>query len=72
MHWIPNWRKRDGSILIYMILKVELFFYTETERTEKTWKSGAKSFLQESYIGSICHAFITGFSSFEKESKKSG
>jgi hypothetical protein len=52
---------------------VEHFFYTLTERTEKTWKSEAKSFLKESYIGSIRLAFITGFSLLEKGiQKKSG
>jgi hypothetical protein len=47
-----------------------MIIYTETERTEKTWKSGAKSFLKESYFGSISLAFITGFFPFEKGIKK--
>jgi hypothetical protein len=41
---------------------VELNVYTITERTEETWRSGAKSFLEESCIGSIGFAFIPGFS----------
>ncbi|MDP9702813.1 hypothetical protein J2T16_005797 [Paenibacillus intestini] len=39
--------------------KIDLFFYTETERTEKTWKSEAL-------------AFITGFYPLGKGTKKSG
>lgn len=54
------------------LYKMHLKIYTITKRAEQIWKSGAKSFLKESFIESIHFAFITGFPLIEKDRRRLG